>query len=115
MKFVDEGGDNVWWVKRTGYEFPTQWTPVRYKKRHIVKAWGPSPDRVLRNSAKLEFTNYNRVGGKGTVCFDALRLERLAPADHSPLTATRSEEHTSKLPSLMRISYAVSCLNKKNP
>src|SRR3546814_14514350 len=40
MKFVDESGDNVWWVKRTGYEFPTQWTPVRYKKRHIVKAWG---------------------------------------------------------------------------
>src|SRR3546814_15812080 len=72
MKFVDESGDNVWWVKRTGYEFPTQWTPVRYKKRHIVKAWGPSPDRVLRNSAKLEFTIYNRVGGKGTVCLDAL-------------------------------------------
>src|SRR3546814_9324663 len=27
---------------------------------------------------------------------------------------TRSEEHTSELPSLMRISYAVFCLNKKN-
>src|SRR3546814_6016540 len=94
MKFVDESGDNVWWVKRTGYEFPTQWTPVRYKKRHIVKTWGPSPDRVLRNSAKLEFTIYNRVGGKGTVCFD------------------RSEEHTSELQSLMRISYAVFCLKK---
>ncbi|GAB3318485.1 discoidin domain-containing protein [Luteimonas notoginsengisoli] len=90
MKFVDASGDNVWWVKKTGYEFPAQWTPVRYKKRHISKAWGPSPDRVLRHSAKLEFTIYNRVGGNGTVCFDALRLERLAPADHSPLTATAS-------------------------
>src|SRR5690606_14791253 len=67
-----------------------QWTPVRYKKRHVGKAWGPSEDRVLRHSAKLEFTIYNRVGGKGSVCFDALRLERLAPADHSPLTATAS-------------------------
>src|SRR3546814_7441882 len=28
--------------------------------------------------------------------------------------ATRSEEHTSELQSLMRISYAVFCLNKKN-
>src|SRR3546814_4665541 len=28
-------------------------------------------------------------------------------------TATRSEEHTSELQSLMRISYAVFCLNKK--
>src|SRR3546814_4469629 len=29
-------------------------------------------------------------------------------------TPTRSEEHTSELQSLMRISYAVFCLNKKN-
>src|SRR3546814_1661901 len=28
--------------------------------------------------------------------------------------ADRSEEHTSELPSLMRISYAVFCLKKKN-
>src|SRR3546814_2598377 len=28
--------------------------------------------------------------------------------------AVRSEEHTSELQSLMRISYAVFCLNKKN-
>src|SRR3546814_9714356 len=28
---------------------------------------------------------------------------------------TRSEEHTSELQSLMRISYAVFCLKKKNP
>src|SRR3546814_2385213 len=28
--------------------------------------------------------------------------------------ATRSEEHTSELQSLMRISYAVFCLKKKN-
>jgi len=90
MKFVDDSGDNVWWVKKTGYDFPAQWTPVRYKKRHIDKAWGPSPDRVLRHSAKLEFTIYNRVGGKGSVCFDALRLEQLAPADDSPLTAIAS-------------------------
>src|SRR3546814_4403913 len=29
-------------------------------------------------------------------------------------TCTRSEEHTSELQSLMRISYAVFCLNKKH-
>src|SRR3546814_4343982 len=29
--------------------------------------------------------------------------------------ATRSEEHTSELQSLMRISYAVFCLKKKKP
>lgn len=93
MKFVDASGDNVWWVNRTNYEFPQQWTPVRYKKRHIDKAWGPSPDRMLRHSAKLEYTIYNRVGGKGTVCFDALRLVRLEKADTSPLTATATTAH----------------------
>src|SRR3546814_1258511 len=30
------------------------------------------------------------------------------------IAATRSEEHTSELQSLMRISYAVFCLKKKN-
>src|SRR3546814_3594185 len=32
----------------------------------------------------------------------------------SPLEDRRSEEHTSELQSLMRISYAVFCLKKKN-
>src|SRR3546814_6294412 len=31
-----------------------------------------------------------------------------------PLTWVRSDEHTSELQSLMRISYAVFCLNQKN-
>src|SRR3546814_4333264 len=33
----------------------------------------------------------------------------------SPRHAWRSEEHTSELQSLMRISYAVLCLKKKKP
>src|SRR3546814_7376199 len=37
-------------------------------------------------------------------CFRAFRL---------PMPSTRSEEHTSELQSLMRISYAVFCLKKK--
>src|SRR3546814_6942648 len=32
----------------------------------------------------------------------------------APYTSARSEEHTSELQSLMRISYAVFCLKKKN-
>src|SRR3546814_6521720 len=32
----------------------------------------------------------------------------------SPTSVDRSEEHTSELQSLMRISYAVFCLTKKN-
>src|SRR3546814_1525457 len=40
------------------------------------------------------------------------RGRRLAP-DVAGHLATRSEEHTSELQSLMRISYAVFCLKKK--
>src|SRR3546814_3697835 len=41
-----------------------------------------------------------------------LRLQRTACAAARP-RAARSEEHTSELQSLMRISYAVFCLKKK--
>src|SRR3546814_7266904 len=37
----------------------------------------------------------------------------LLPTPYQMLTATGSEEHTSELQSLMRISYAVFCLKKK--
>src|SRR3546814_4136120 len=37
----------------------------------------------------------------------------LTPGEPTPAGATRSEEHTSELQSLMRISYAVFCLKKK--
>src|SRR3546814_5317593 len=45
-------------------------------------------------------------------------FERFATADFQgyvtgPITPTRSEEHTSELQSLMRISYAVFCLKTK--
>src|SRR3546814_2808131 len=43
------------------------------------------------------------------------RLEggRILPTRHRRQGARRSEEHTSELQSLMRISYAVFCLKKK--
>src|SRR3546814_3467390 len=49
--------------------------------------------------------------------FSAARLE-LPPTgrrkhSHHSMTTNRSEEHTSELQSLMRISYAVFCLKKK--
>src|SRR3546814_8097813 len=38
----------------------------------------------------------------------------LVPISSGRLDSDRSEEHTSELQSLMRISYAVFCLKKKN-
>src|SRR3546814_6870249 len=41
-------------------------------------------------------------------------LPQAPAADAVPQNEARSEEHTSELQSLMRISYAVFCLKKKN-
>jgi F5/8 type C domain-containing protein len=88
FKLTDASGDNVWWVNKPKYDYPHQWTGVRYQKRHVDKAWGPDPDRVLRKSAKLELTVYNNEGGKGSVCFDELTFTTLPAEDLSPLVAT---------------------------
>src|SRR3546814_5789145 len=53
------------------------------------------------------FLDRNRLGGKFAV-FQETRDDR-----ERILILLRSEEHTSELHSLMRISYAVLCLKKK--
>ncbi|MBJ7517803.1 MAG: discoidin domain-containing protein, partial [Stenotrophomonas sp.] len=85
FKLIDASGDNVWWVNRPGYAFPKAWTPVEFRKRHIDKAWGPSPEKELKRSASMEFTIYSKVGGRGTVCFDKLTLQGLPAQDDSAL------------------------------
>ncbi len=90
FKLVDDSGDNVWWVNTPRYAFPTEWTTIAYKQRHISRAWGPAPDPTLRHSRKVEFTVYNSAGGKGSVCFDRLMFRPLPPADASPLTGRAS-------------------------
>src|SRR3546814_3680520 len=49
----------------------------------------------------------------GPVDQDAVRLRQVGDV-HQRRAVGRSEEHTSELQSLMRISYAVFCLKKKN-
>src|SRR3546814_8672294 len=51
-------------------------------------------------------------------CQTDLAVHRSIPSESAPSSSRcnrgRSEEHTSELQSLMRISYAVFCLKKKN-
>src|SRR3546814_7127980 len=86
------------------------------------------PPRSTRTDTLLPYTTLFRSGPPGA---DPGRFPRgLPPAAgfpapcpvrglslhraRQPLRRTRSEEHTSELQSLMRISYAVFCLKKKN-
>src|SRR3546814_3834512 len=70
-------------------------------RRGTVRGRGPNQQKYLHSIATHDI-NFG-VGPAGT------GKTFLAVA-----SAVRSEEHTSELQSLMRISYAVFCLKKKN-
>src|SRR3546814_7521487 len=65
----------------------------------------------LRNPASglQPFRQPELTGSGHFECGDS----RFELAKHDRIARSRSEEHTSELQSLMRISYAVFCLNKK--
>src|SRR3546814_7118674 len=71
-------------------------------------------------TAKMCTPRAGRIASGAVVvaCTDApdpeiLRFPRPSPAPARPAARVRSEEHTSELQSLMRISYDVFCLKKK--
>src|SRR3546814_7642485 len=56
---------------------------------------------------------YSKIGGRVVYRVEDLQIWVDRGAKSSTTDETRSEEHTSELQSLMRISYAVFCLKKK--
>src|SRR3546814_10635316 len=87
------------------------------------------PPRSTRTDTLFPYTTLFRSGSLVREALQASRLERLQEAENRALVlpeavhggrqrghrcGMRSEEHTSELQSLMRISYAVFCLKKKN-
>src|SRR5258706_1312678 len=103
FKLVDASGENVWWAQRAEFQFPLEWQPMRFKKRHIEFAWGPSPDHTLARSESLELAVASgRHGGKGTVCFDRLAFRELPAPDASPAAplASASSSEAGSPPSL---------------
>src|SRR3546814_9323061 len=84
---------------------------LRPPKRSLSKRWTafPVPDRVRINSweslRSVIRLSVDFLAGPSVLFRLVLQL---------PLMSRRSEEHTSELQSLMRISYAVFCLKKNN-
>ena len=103
FKLIDSTGDNVWWVNRRDFVYPSGWTRVVIRKRQISFAWGPLGGGELKHSAALEFAVTAGSGGRGSVWIDDLRLTPRPPpgtytgtptftassqaADHSPSAA----------------------------
>src|SRR3546814_7038368 len=73
----------------------------------------PAPKVVVDQVAPFAGDILGRLGEAVTGHVDEPETERLADIEEIQLLRTRSEEHTSELQSLMRISYAVFCLKKK--
>src|SRR3546814_7557592 len=63
--------------------------------------------------AQFGKASYPSHGKRGSDLEEGLRPITYDPADRVPPPSRRSEEHTSELQSLLRISYAVFCLKKK--
>src|SRR3546814_1404499 len=59
----------------------------------------------IRSAIRLTMPKQSNFGGS--------RIRSLSASFQKPSPTKRSEEHTSELQSLMRISYAVFCLKKK--
>src|SRR3546814_3856044 len=64
-----------------------------------------TPSRVFRRGSTIDQVRIRWVG--------VTLVVRLARSNHPVDICGRSEEHTSELQSLMRISYAAFCLKKK--
>src|SRR3546814_8212391 len=80
--------------------------------QHDERQSGRGADRALAQTAADRDFQYRRDRGRDLlVAFARLRVNRRR---FDPIRYhDRSEEHTSELQSLMRISYAVFCLKKK--
>src|SRR3546814_7674657 len=95
---------------RTDTLFP--YTTLFRSRRSLLRRLLPRIEPVVAH----HLGNPDAVILEDVMAAAALRrlvLGVLAPAHHCRLVAPRSEEHTSELQSLMRISYAVFCLKKK--
>src|SRR3546814_12825446 len=83
---------------RTDTLFP--YTTLFRSDVRLIQDWGWNVNRPLRGTLPHRFPEGRMLQ---------------IPISRNAMTATcRSEEHTSELQSLMRISYAVFCLKKKN-
>src|SRR3546814_984786 len=90
-------------------------TLFRSRAASATMPWGGAMALTRETAERLDLDAAlaGRLSDDMTIGLAGWRAKlRLRPV-RDLLVASRSEEHTSELPSLMRISYAVFCLQKK--
>src|SRR3546814_4978936 len=103
------------WARLAGVpmNFPSRWHPAKSVAAMRFCCALEDDQAALVRFARGAFASYF---DRQENLDDPAVLVALADAaglDGAALAEARSEEHTSELQSLMRISYAVVCLNKK--
>src|SRR3546814_2277023 len=102
---------------RTAHSFPTRRSSDRQPDDGLrrVRPAAAARERLIHPSGKGDPLVGQGTEGIGETCahLAAAKGGRCSRNRHRA-SLTRSEEHTSELQSLMRTSYAVFCLKKKN-
>ena len=84
IKFVDASGDNVWWYRPPPGRVTGEWQTLRIRQRQIDFAWGPTANRHLERTARVEVAVHAGHGiGRGTLDVGAIRL---IPVSSPPAT-----------------------------
>src|SRR3546814_14702079 len=89
-------------------------TDTLFPSTTLFRSWSPRPHHHGRQQASAEVLERHAEGQAGPFPPEPARqaCRLFGPFGHCDGSG-RSEEHTSELQSLMRISYAVFCLKKK--
>src|SRR3546814_4200932 len=85
---------------------------LEWAREHLSEPLSVDVLADVAHMSRRTFTRRFREA-TGTTVIQWLNAQRVARAQQLLETTDRSEEHTSELQSLMRISYAVFCLQKK--
>src|SRR3546814_8342275 len=93
--------------QRRGFRQADEGVPL-HRGRHHQAGRG----KKLTHSGRAD--RQGRAGQKRSATASRAAVSYRLTSLPRPESAARSEEHTSELQSLMRISYAVFCLKKKN-
>src|SRR3546814_4251039 len=100
-----------------GRSSPQYWHSKESRRNTLKRVKAGRRSRLTYCFSEITLGSFiSKLGERTTVSYSDTMFTRSRKTalmascqDHS-----RSEEHTSELQSLMRISYAVFCLNKKN-
>ncbi|HEU0065850.1 MAG TPA: discoidin domain-containing protein [Sphingomonas sp.] len=85
IKFTSADGTNVWWYRRPNFRASPGWQTLRIRARDMEFAWGPTADRQLRHTDRVEVVVVRgRDGGAGTLDADDLRYTALPPPTPLP-------------------------------